>query len=102
MEIRARGPASPLVDASLGDEGVPDETYTCFEKCLEHLGESDRELLMEFYATQEHKAENRKELAQRLGISLNELRVRAFRLRQRLKKCIDSCLQETRDKVDDR
>ena len=96
----ARSQARLYVSAPL--DAQPDEAYTCFEKCLEHLSKSDRELLMEFYATKEHKAENRRELAQSLGISTSALRLRVFSLKQRLKKCIDSCLQETRDKVDDR
>ena len=53
-------------------------------------------------APDKHKVANRKELAQRLGISPNALRIQAFRLRQRLEKGVASCLQEKQDKVDDR
>lgn len=52
------------------------------EKCLAGLPESSRKLIMEYYSSE------RTELAAKLGISLNTLRNRALRIRQKLYECV--------------
>jgi hypothetical protein len=37
--------------------------------------------------------ENRKKLAERLGVTLNALRARANRIRSNLEKCVVNCLK---------
>jgi hypothetical protein len=38
--------------------------------------------------------ENRKRLAERMGVTLNALRVRADRVRNSLEKCVANCLKQ--------
>jgi len=56
-------------------------------KCVDELPESSRELILGYYARRGiAKIENRKALADRLGISLNTLRIRACRIRMDLRR----------------
>lgn len=93
---RARQKAhDPLMVAIAGSESVADQTYSCLEKCLEHLSESNRELILQYYKVEkESKIADRNKLAQSLGVSSNALRIRVARIRRTLEKCVRSCLRE--------
>ncbi len=68
----------------------------CLERCLQALPPQQRELITNYYrGVKEVKIENRKELAEALGIPLNALRIRASRLRDRIEKCVNSCLERS-------
>ena len=65
----------------------------CLKGCLTTLPPSSRDLIMRYYQGDKRtKIENRRTLAETLGVSLEILRIRAFRLRERLAACIDECL----------
>lgn len=82
--------------AAIGRTGsATNQTYSCLEKCLEHLSESNRELILQYYGVEkESKIATRNKLAQSLGVSSNALRVRAARVRRAVENCVTSCLQE--------
>ena len=68
--------------------------FECYERCLQNLPDANRDLVIKYY--QEgggNKANVRHELAQRMGIQLNLLRIRAFRIRSTLKDCVRDCLR---------
>jgi RNA polymerase sigma factor (sigma-70 family) len=66
----------------------------CLEQCLETLPEWERQLLLRYYGEGKRaKTDLRDELAKKLGISLNALRIRAFRGRVHLRNCIQRCLE---------
>jgi DNA-directed RNA polymerase specialized sigma24 family protein len=67
-----------------------------------HLTKENRELLLAYYqADKQAKIDARKEFAERLNIPLNALRIRAFRLRERLRLCVLECVgKESRDEMD--
>lgn len=71
----------------------PNAEYHCLEKCLKSLREPDRELVVNYYAD-ERNIKHREELAEQLGINWGNLRVRMFRLKSQLQKCIKKCLKE--------
>jgi DNA-directed RNA polymerase specialized sigma24 family protein len=59
------------------------------EQCLQELAASDRALILEYYEGQRRvKIERRRELAERLGISMNALAIRATRIRTKLERCL--------------
>lgn len=60
------------------------------EQCLSELGADDRALVLQYYAASTGRAriDGRQALAASLAVTLNSLRVRAFRLRQRLEACV--------------
>ena len=66
----------------------------CYELCLRSLSEASHELVVAYYQEESRrKATQRQELAERLGIPLNLLRTRAFRIRNTLKDCVRDCLR---------
>jgi DNA-directed RNA polymerase specialized sigma24 family protein len=64
----------------------------CLDRCLEELKPSQRELVVEYYRdARREKIERRRELANRLGISMNALGIRVFRIRDALMTCVETC-----------
>jgi len=67
----------------------------CLRGCLESLPAENRELILRYYQGEKGpKIENRKRLSERLNVSLNTLRMRALRLREKLQSCVADCLKE--------
>ena len=65
----------------------------CLRSCLQKLSEEKRELIVSYYAKDKQaKIDHRTEMAQRLGISVETLRVKAYRIRGTLEQCIERCL----------
>jgi DNA-directed RNA polymerase specialized sigma24 family protein len=64
----------------------------CLEECLEAAGQQDRELIVGYYIGEKgQKISNRKRLAADLDLRPAALRLRAFRLREKLERCVKSC-----------
>ena len=72
-----------------------EQEYQCLDECLDRLTSTNRELILQYY-TDESRARinNRKQLASRLGIGLNALRIRAHRLRDGLESCMEVCMEK--------
>ena len=89
--VKKRPGPLPLPDPDPPDE--KEKNYRCLEKCLEHLTPQNRKIIVGYY-THEKKAkiENRKALADSLGISINTLRMRAHRLKAGLQDCVFDCI----------
>jgi DNA-directed RNA polymerase specialized sigma24 family protein len=67
----------------------------CLECCMESLSPDNRELILGYYREDTRaKIENRRAIADRLGIALNALRIRACRIRAGLQQCVHGCLEE--------
>ncbi len=61
----------------------------CLNACLQLLSANQRELILEYYLYGgADKIDHRKQLANEFGIDLRNLRVRAYRIRATLQKCI--------------
>lgn len=76
--------------------GESDREYECLKRCMKQLSPENRELVISYYLKERHaKIDHRKELAARLGIEINALRVRMYRLRSALEDCIKDCLGES-------
>jgi len=72
-----------------------EEEYKCLEQCIESLPPRSRELVLQYYQEEKHAKINlRKQMALRLGIPLNALRIRACRIRMDLQTCVFQCLQQ--------
>jgi len=70
--------------------------YSCLERCIARLSEEDRALLLKDYGAKgQTQAERRKALADELGVTLNALRIRVYRIRTVLKECIEKCIQDS-------
>ena len=76
---------------------VEDESATlreeCLHSCLQKLSPEKRDLILGYYAKEKQaKIDQRTELARQQGISVETLRVRVYRIRGTLEKCIERCL----------
>ena len=72
-----------------------EEPLACLDRCLDHLPASTRELVLEYYQHEKRaKIDQRTALAQRLGIAVNALRIRAHRIRKHLEKCVLECMDK--------
>jgi DNA-directed RNA polymerase specialized sigma24 family protein len=72
----------------------PEAREVCFDRCLDKLAPESRSLILDYYQEERRaKIELRQQLADRLRIPQNALRIRAHRIRIILEKCIVNCLQ---------
>jgi DNA-directed RNA polymerase specialized sigma24 family protein len=76
-------------------EPSPEEPLACLDGCLDHLPPSTRELVLEYYQHEKRaKIDQRAALAEKLGIAVNALRIRAHRIRKHLEKCVIECMDK--------
>jgi RNA polymerase sigma factor (sigma-70 family) len=79
-------------EQSLDERLQREARFESFERCLGKLPPDDRNLVITYYQTERRaKIDNRVALAQSLGISLNNLRVRVYRIRAKLEGCMKIC-----------
>lgn len=65
----------------------------CLRRCLQKLTPEQRDLITQYYEEEKRAKINlRQQLAERFGIDLNTLRVRACRVRDGLKGCVQKCV----------
>jgi DNA-directed RNA polymerase specialized sigma24 family protein len=82
------------IPASLA--GRPDskdeEAQDCLDRCLSKLSEADRRLIRDYYQFGSRaRIEGRMAMAAGAGISINTLRVKAYRIRRRVSACAREC-----------
>lgn len=79
------------------DEAEP--VHNCLDRCMiEKLSPEERSMVIQYFEGEGHtKIVNRKKLAEKLGITLNTLRIRIHRHCRTLKKCVDNCLEREMD-----
>lgn len=76
-----------------GDEIEDKHRY--LEVCLSKLSDKDSEMIQNYYNYDPGKRrEARRTVADKLSISIGNLQVRVFRIRELLKKCIKKCISE--------
>lgn len=85
------------LDNDLPQQPDPDpddeKVYQCLDSCMQHLAPASASLVLEYYKeNKKAKIDNRKKLADQLGIGTNALRIRAHRIRGELQRCINECL----------
>ena len=86
LDLRARDDQS---DAIYEREAA----MNCLEKCSGSIAEMQRDLIIRYYTGEKAaKIANRKYIAEELGVSLNALGIRAFRIREKLEACVKKCL----------
>ena len=91
VSLQGTEPAvNPLIDVQEETAALREE---CLRNCLQKLSEEKRELIMAYYAKDKQaKIDHRTEMARRMGVSVETLRVKAFRIRGTLEDCIERCL----------
>jgi RNA polymerase sigma factor (sigma-70 family) len=99
-------PTKPVADSSLIESVIPaggnnnsddaeevELLHDCLDKCLSELTPENRKLILDYYQEDKRaKIDFRREIAQKMGLEVENLRVRVFRIRASLHKCMDKCL----------
>lgn len=74
---------------------IVEQNYNCLQDCMKHIPAENRDLILEYYKDEKQaKIDHRKEMARRMGIALNTLRMRAHRIKMGLQKCVMACLKQ--------
>ena len=85
-----------VVPAPPNDPNRIELEYNCLERCIDRLSKEDRDLLLRYYGAERRKeTEHRRAQAEELGIAPNALRIRAYRIRQALKECVEKCVERS-------
>jgi RNA polymerase sigma factor (sigma-70 family) len=72
-----------------------DPFFRCLEKCLNELPPGSKKLILTYYQEEKRtKIDGRRQLAEKLGIPINALRIRAHRIRKALEKRIHDCISQ--------
>jgi DNA-directed RNA polymerase specialized sigma24 family protein len=75
-------------------EAEPREALGCLDRCLRTLPSDNSQLILRYYEDERGaKIERRQRLAEELSIPLNALRIRALRIREKLERCVQSCVR---------
>lgn len=85
-----RGVVSPDEDDS---SVLLQARIACLEKCMRKL-EADERKLISIYYQSKNKIEARENLSGELEITKQNLRIRAFRIRKKLQKCVNKCVNK--------
>jgi DNA-directed RNA polymerase specialized sigma24 family protein len=84
-----------LLSKNFDEKVVKEKMLDCLEHCTESLEITKREIIFGYYYGEERiKIENRKNLATKLGFSINALSIRACRIREKLHICVVKCVEK--------
>jgi RNA polymerase sigma factor (sigma-70 family) len=87
---REREARSDEITTEHEEEGAE---YGCLDSCLDELPQEAREIILEYYRDEKRaKIERRKGLAEKLGVSIGALQIRASRIRAKLSSCVSDCV----------
>jgi len=69
-----------------------EQALDCLTRCLDKLKPEERHLIVEYYRdAKRDRINRRRDLARQLGISMNALAIRAWRLRASLERSVNVC-----------
>lgn len=95
LRMRRTQPQLPAPQIQSDDSDTLDAEYECLDQCVQQLSPDAREIILQYYQEEKRsKIDRRKALADRLGIAINALRIRAYRIRASLQACMQHCLKE--------
>lgn len=85
---------APLAAPSEEEQRAEQVLYDCLENCIRALDAGSRNLVLEYYVGEKRdRIEQRRRLAERLGITPAVLRLKAYRIRLGLQKCVAVCVR---------
>ena len=74
---------------------IREQRLECLDRCLQDLKPEQRELVVDYYRdARREKIERRRDMARRMGITMNALGIRACRIRGALEACVEACCKE--------
>jgi DNA-directed RNA polymerase specialized sigma24 family protein len=73
----------------------PELEDLCLEQCLRHLEPDQRDLILRYYQDDKRaKIQCRKRLAEEIGLTIEDLRLKIHRIKARLRPCLKDCLAQ--------
>ena len=93
--LKRRRPAelSALLVAPQPDNDL-EEQYECLDQCMAQLTVGNRTLVLQYYRERKQaKIDSRRAILEKLNLKPSALRVRVFRIRATLEKCVRHCLE---------
>ncbi len=76
------------------DKQNKEKMLNCLTHCTQKLDLFDQEIITSYYIGEARaKINNRRALAENLGITMNALSIRACRIRDKLELCVNQCLK---------
>lgn len=86
--------AQLAAETANAEDDLEDNRTFCLQECMAKLNVKDRELIVKYFASEgRDKIERRREICDELGLSTVALHTRIFRLKTRLKACIEGCIK---------
>ena len=74
----------------------------CLERCLRHFTPAERDLFTRYFGGERrNRIKDRSKLAKKLRVTANALRIQASRLRKRARMCIEECLDQASETIDE-
>ncbi len=102
-------PSSPEREEELGyrqqelsdrhnySEPDTEQVHQCLEHCLSRFPVDERAMLLRYYSLEKQaKIGLRKQMADELGVSINTLRLRVLRMKEKLQPCVERCMDRTK------
>lgn len=76
------------------DSAEREQRHHCLEQCLGKLPNDAREMMVRYYSQEKQaKIDLHKAMAGEMGITINTLRLRVLRLKEKLQPCVKRCLE---------
>jgi RNA polymerase sigma factor (sigma-70 family) len=76
------------------EQGEKERLLECLDRCLQKLPPERRHLITKYHQGEKALDKARRmELAESLGIPLNALRIRAYRIRAAIEECVKNCIE---------
>ncbi len=95
-QARAQGALDVLSVSTPRSSPAGSQRIECLESCLDSLPVENRVIILDYYREERgRKIALRKQLAEKMGLPLNALRIRAHRIRLQLEKCVESCMKKS-------
>ena len=92
--LRHKSYRNPPPEPETHNSAETEQDYACMGECIQKLAPRSRELILDYYQEERRaKIDHRKQLANRLGIEVNALRIQVCRIRATLYQCIQECLK---------
>jgi DNA-directed RNA polymerase specialized sigma24 family protein len=74
----------------------------CLEKCLREFTPAERDLFTHYFGGERRNhIKDRRKLAEELGLTANALRIQAHRLRKRARECMEECLGQASETINE-
>jgi DNA-directed RNA polymerase specialized sigma24 family protein len=72
---------------------LEERTLECLQQCARKMDSANRKLIFGYYVGKERvKIDNRRALAETMGLTVNALSIRACRIREKLELCVRQCV----------